>query len=54
MGNTLRRTLLRQDPAPRSTHVIVGTWMCQDLFRTYAAVAFRLRYRSYNDAASDT
>lgn len=31
MGNTLRRTLLRQD-----------------LFRTYAAVAFRLRYRSYN------
>ncbi|CAE7483732.1 rpoA [Symbiodinium natans] len=31
VGNTLRRTLLRQD-----------------LFRTYAAVAFRLRYRSYN------
>ena len=31
VGNTLRRTLMRQD-----------------LFRTYAAVAFRLRYRSYN------
>ncbi|CAE7812846.1 rpoA, partial [Symbiodinium sp. CCMP2456] len=31
VGNTLRRTLLRQD-----------------LFRAYAAVAFRLRYRSYN------
>jgi len=31
VGNTLLRTLLRQD-----------------LFRTYAAVAFRLRYRSYN------
>eukprot|EP00931_Biecheleriopsis_adriatica_P054877 TRINITY_DN32339_c0_g1_i1.p1 TRINITY_DN32339_c0_g1~~TRINITY_DN32339_c0_g1_i1.p1 ORF type:complete len:518 (-),score=119.89 TRINITY_DN32339_c0_g1_i1:23-1543(-) len=35
LGNTLRRTLLRQD-----------------LFRSYAAVAFRVRHRSFNTSSS--
>ena len=55
-GKYLAKNALATGPhtSLSSCHPWHMMWLAvhQDLFRTYAAVAFRLRYRSYNDAAS--